>query len=67
MANDILIESLLRLAPSHIVLDLDFLTFRPEIAAMNCLLIFALALISLVFPLIRIKAIKPVKIIKAKD
>jgi ABC-type antimicrobial peptide transport system permease subunit len=67
MANDILIESLLRLAPSHIVLDLDFLTFRPEIAAMNCLLIFALALISLIFPLIKIKAIKPVKIIKAKD
>ena len=67
MANDILIESLLRLAPSHVVLDLDFLTFRPEIAALNCVLIFSLALISLIFPLIRIKAIKPVKIIKAKD
>ena len=67
LANDVLIESLLRLAPSQIVLDLDFLTFRPEIAAMNCGLIFLLALISLIFPMMRIKAIKPVKIIKVKD
>ena len=67
LANDVLVESLKRLAPSNIVLDLDFLTFRSEIAALNCLLIFSLALISLIFPLLKIKAIKPVKIIKAKE
>ena len=67
LANDVLVESLKRLAPSNIVLDLDFLTFRSEIAALNCLLIFSLVLISLIFPLLKIKAIKPVKIIKAKE
>ncbi len=67
LANDVLIESLKRLAPSNIVLDLDFLTFRPAIAAVNCGLIAVLALVSLVFPMIKIKVIKPVKIIKTKE
>ena len=67
LANDVLIESLMRLAPGYVVLDLDFLTFQPQIALENCVLVGALALISLIFPMIKIKAIKPVKIIKAKD
>ena len=67
LANDVLIESLKRLAPSNIVLDLDFLTFKPKIALQNCALIFILTLASLIIPLLKIKAIKPVKIIKAKE
>ncbi len=67
VANDVLIESLAQLAPSHVVLDIDFLTFRPAIALTNCVLISVLALISMIFPMIKIKMIKPVKIIKAKD
>lgn len=67
MANDVLIESLKKLATSYIVLDLQFLTFQPNIAFVNCILILCLTSISLVFPMIRIKAIKPVKIIKAKE
>ena len=66
-ANDVLIESLRRLAPSSVVLDLDFLTFKPKIALENCALIFILTLASLIIPLLKIKAIKPVKIIKAKE
>ena len=67
MANDVLIESLRRLAPRSVVLDLDFLTFIPDIAAENCILICILSAISIIFPMIKIKAIKPVKIIKAKE
>ncbi len=67
VANDILIESIRRIAPSWTLPDLQFLTFKPEIALMNCILIFALAFVSLIFPMIKIKAIKPVKIIKAKE
>jgi ABC-type antimicrobial peptide transport system permease subunit len=67
MANEVLIESLKRLAPTSVVLDLDFLTFRPKIAMINCVLVAVLALVSLIFPMLRIKAIKPVKIIKAKE
>lgn len=67
VANDILIESVRRIAPGWTMPDLQFLTFKPIIALMNCLLIFALAFVSLILPMIKIKAIKPVKIIKAKE
>ena len=67
LANDVLIESLKRLVPNLIVLDLEFLTFIPDIAAENCILICILSAISLIFPMIKIKTIKPVKIIKAKE
>ncbi len=67
MANDVLVESLKKLASSYIVLDLQFLTFQSNIAFTNCMLILLLTSISLVFPMIRIKAIKPVKIIKARE
>ena len=67
LANDVLIDSLKRLAPNHVVLDLEFLTFIPKIAAENCVLVCLLSIISLIFPMIKIKAIKPVKIIKVKE
>lgn len=67
MANTVLFESLKRLAPLKVVLDLDFLTFKPIIAVINCIAIFILSLLALLLPLIKIKLIKPVKIIKAKE
>ena len=67
LANDVLIASLKELAPSHVVLDLDFLTFKMDVVGFNVLLIIALSLISLVIPMIKIKNIKPVKIIKTKE
>ena len=67
MANEILIGSIRRIAPGHTLPDLQFLVFEPKIAVMNCLLVFALALVSFVLPMIKIKTIKPVKIIKAKE
>lgn len=66
-ANVILIESLKRLAPGRIVLDLTFLSFIPSVAWINNILVFVLTALSLVPPLVKIKAIKPVKIIKAKE
>ena len=67
LANDVLVNSLMRLAPGRIVLDLSFLTFLPTIALANCALTLALAAISMLIPMIKIKNIKPVKIIKAKE
>ena len=67
MANDVLIDSLKRLAPDKVVIDLDFLTFIPSIAKENCVLVCLLSVVALIFPMIKIKAIKPVKIIKAKE
>ena len=67
LANDVLIGSLKRLASGHIVLDLNFLTFQKNIAQNNCILVIILSLVSLVPSMIKVKVIKPVKIIKTKD
>ena len=67
LANDVLIESLKKLASSYIVMDLQFLTFQPNIAVANCMLIWVLSMVSIVFPMVKIKEIKPVKIIKARE
>lgn len=67
LANDVLIESLKVLAPSHVVLDLDFLTFKMNIVYINSLLVIILSLISFVIPMLKIYKIKPVQIIKAKE
>lgn len=67
LANDILIASLKELAPGRVMLDLDFLKFKMVVFGFNIVLIIALSLISLVIPMIKIKNIKPVKIIKTKE
>lgn len=68
LANTVLFESMTELVPdSYTVLNLKFFSFMPTVAIANCVLIVALALLSLIFPMIKIKQIKPVKIIKAKD
>ena len=67
MANDVLVESLSRLAPGRVMMDLEFLTFKPKVALVNCGLILLLSILSLALPMIKIKRIKPVQIIKAKE
>ncbi len=67
LANDVLVESLRRIAPGHVMLDLKFLTFQKGIVRDNCILVGVLTVISLIIPMLKIKMIKPVKIIKTKD
>ena len=67
LANDVLIESLKVLAPSYIVLDLDFLTFKMNIVYINSLLVVLLTIVSFIIPMLKIYKIKPVQIIKTKE
>jgi hypothetical protein len=67
VANDVLFESMKQFVKSRVVLDLDFFTFMPKIALEDCALVAALSAVSMLIPMIKIKAIKPVKIIKAKE
>ena len=67
LANDVLIESLKVLAPSHIVLDLDFLTFKINVVGVNSLLVVILTIVSFIIPMLKIYSIKPVQIIKTKE
>ena len=47
MANDVLVESLRKLAPTHVMLDLDFLTFKLNVVNINIVLILLLGILSL--------------------
>ena len=67
MANDVLIKSLRKLAPTHVMLDLDFLTFKLNVVNINVILILVLGILSLFIPMLKIRKIKPVKIIKTKE
>ena len=67
VANDLLIHSLETLSPQRIIIELSVLTYNPLIAIDNCILIAVLSLLSLIAPLIRIKKIKPVKIIQTRE
>ena len=67
LANDVLIASLRRIAPSYVMLDLDFLKFELSIVRDNCILVAVLTVISLFIPMLKVKMIKPVQIIKTKD
>jgi hypothetical protein len=67
LANDVLIASLKELAASHVVIDVDFLTFKLNIVNINIVLILFLTILSLFIPMLKIKRSKPVKIIKTKE
>ena len=67
MTNDVLVESLRKLAPTHVMLDLDFLTFKLNVVNINIVLILLLGILSLFIPMLKIRKIKPVKIIKTKE
>ena len=66
-ANTILTDAMIRFNPDQMISELQFLEFQPMVAIYNVLLIFALAFASLIPPMIKIKWIEPVKIIKAKE
>ncbi|MBQ3001735.1 MAG: hypothetical protein IJD76_04610 [Bacilli bacterium] len=55
------------LAPSHIVLDLDFLTFKINVVGVNSLLVILLTIVSFIISMLKIYNIKPVQIIKTKE
>ena len=67
LANDVLVESLKRLAESFIVFDMQFLTFKPGIIFADCVSALVLTLLSTIAPLAMLRKIKPINIIKSKE
>jgi hypothetical protein len=67
LANDVLMDSLARFAPSRVIPDVDFLTFRPNIAAINCILVSILSAVALLVPILKVRKIEPVKIIRTRE
>ena len=67
VANNVLADSLQVLATNSVVLNAQFLTFIPVIAIINCVLILFLSAISFAFPMLKIRKINPVQIIKSRE
>ena len=67
VANDVLVASLAELATSHVVRDMSFLVFNPTIMGLDCLGVMGFTLLSTAVPMLALRNIKPVNIIKAKE
>ena len=67
LSNDILVRSLLELAPNHFLMDIDVLYLKTNYILENSLLVILIVSLSFVIPLFKLKFLKPTNIIKAKE
>ena len=67
LANQILVESLKAIAPARIMLDLQFIKFDWRLALINSAAVVLISMVSTTIPIIILKRIKPIIIIKAKE
>lgn len=66
-ANEVLIRSLLELAPDSFLLDIKVLYVNPKHFLVNGVLTAVIVFTSFIIPLIKLRKLKPVNIIKAKE
>ena len=67
VANHILLESLKAITPTKIMLDLQFIKFDWQLALINSAVVVFILIVSTIIPIILLRRIKPVTIIKAKE
>lgn len=67
VANHILLESLKAITPTKIMLDLQFIKFNWQLALINSAVVVFISIVSTIIPIILLRRIKPVTIIKAKE
>ena len=67
VANHILLESLKAITPTKIMLDLQFIKFDWQLALINSAVVLFISIVSTIIPIILLRRIKPVTIIKAKE
>ena len=67
VSNHILLESLKAITPTKIMLDLQFIKFDWQLALINSAVVVFISIVSNIIPIILLRRIKPVTIIKAKE
>ena len=67
VANHILLESLKAITPTKIMLGLQFIKFDWQLALINSAVVVFISIVSTIIPIILLRRIKPVTIIKAKE
>ena len=67
LSNDVLIKSLLELAPNNFMMDITVLYINYQHIIANSILMTLIVIISFALPLVNLKKLKPTNIIKAKE
>ena len=66
-ANDVLITSLMELAPNDFMMDLDVLFVNYLDLIRNSILVVIIVFLSFILPFLKLRAYKPLDIVKAKE
>ncbi|MBR3863999.1 MAG: hypothetical protein IKJ19_02640, partial [Clostridia bacterium] len=66
-ANDVLITSLIELAPNDFMMDLDVLFVNYLDLIRNSILVVIIVFLSFILPFLKLRAYKPLDIVKAKE
>lgn len=67
LSNDILIRSLMELAPNNLVVDVEILFINLKDLISNSILAMLIVIVSFVLPIIKLRKLKPLDIVKAKE
>lgn len=67
LSNDVLIKSLMELAPNNLMLDIDILFINSNDLVRYSILITLIVFISFALPIIMLRRLKPLDIVKAKE
>jgi ABC-type antimicrobial peptide transport system permease subunit len=67
LSNDILIRSLMELAPNNLVVDVEILFINLKDLISNSILAMFIVIVSFVLPIIKLRKLKPLDIVKAKE
>lgn len=67
LSNEILIKSLMELAPNNFIMDIDILYININDLIRNSILAVFIVVVSFILPIIKLRKLKPLDIVKAKE
>lgn len=67
LANEVLINSLMELAPTYVLINMKFLKINGLHFLINGIIVLIIVAISLMLPMLKLKRLKPTAIIRAKE
>ena len=66
-SNDVLIKSLMELAPNNFLMDIKVLFINKTDLIRNSILVILIVFASFILPIIKLRSLKPLDIVKAKE
>lgn len=67
LANEVLINSLMELAPTYVLINMQFLKINTDHFLVNGGIVLFIVFVSLIIPMAKLRKLKPSTIIRAKE